>query len=176
MAGSRFLDLPPEIRNRIYFYTESLIATLSDHKQPRNQQEERLADGGNCVLRGNWYCRYCPIHDTSRLEDHIPFPRPPRITRVCRQIREETLPIFFGANDFVVEDWHWWKDDGVQTSFPKILLRWLTSIRHHLHLMTSVSILCEYDCVQREHEIVAMLTDQDLPFKDGVLKEYSAVA
>ena len=171
-----FLDLPPEIRNRIYFFTESLIATHSDHKEPAGDEDARLADGGNCVFRGRWFCRYSPIHDTSRLDDHIPFPRPPKITRVCRQIREETLPIFYGANGFDIEDWYWWEEEGVQTPFPKSLLRWLTSIRHYLHLMTSVSILCELDCVQRAHEIVTMLTDQDLPFKVGVLKEYSAVA
>jgi hypothetical protein len=176
MAGFRFLDLPPEIRNRIYFSTESLIATLSDHKQPRNGEEERVADGGNCVAIGCWFCRYSPIHNTSRLGDHIPFPSQPRITRVCRQIREETLPVFYGANGFIIEDWYWWEDEGIQTPFPKILLGWLNSIRHHLHLMTRVAILCEIDCVQREHEIVAMLTDQDLAFEDEVLKEYSAMA
>ena len=175
MAGFPFLDLPPEIRNRIYFFTDSLIATLSDHKQSRKYEPVSEADGGNCVFREQWFCRYCPISDLWCLGGHIPFPSQPNITRVCCQIREETLPVFYGANGFIIEDWYW-EGEGVQTHFPKILLGWLTSIRHHLHLMTSAAILCKTGCVQREHEIVAMVTDQDLVFKDGVLKEYSAVA
>ena len=175
MAGFRFLDLPPEIRNRIYFFCESLMASLTVYRRPDRYEDECLVGGGNCVVRGEWFCRYSPISDKSCPGDNIPLPSQPRITNVCRQIREETLPIFYGANGFVIEDWFWYEDEGVQTPFPKILLAWLNPIRHHLHLMKSMAIFCEMDCVKRDHEMIAMLTDQDLAFKEGVLKGYRGV-
>ncbi|KAK5127818.1 hypothetical protein LTR85_004934 [Meristemomyces frigidus] len=65
----RFLDLPPELRNRVY---DDLVVT-----------EAPLLPSA---------CQH-----TSR-----PSAAQPDITRVCRQIRQEALPMFYGLNQFDV--------------------------------------------------------------------------
>lgn len=91
--GFRFLDLPPELRNLVYFCMESLNARLYEHEDADGLT---VADGANSVWKGKWYSYYDPpsLEDS----DNIRPPVQPNITKVCRQMRRETLPIFYGAN------------------------------------------------------------------------------
>lgn len=68
----RFLDLPPELRNRIYSF-----ATVREGPFYIGE----VADG------------YC--------SDRWESPKQPALLMVSKQIREESLPIFYGENTFV---------------------------------------------------------------------------
>lgn len=157
-----FLDLPPEIRNEIYFHTESLIASLNEET---TISVVDYPDEVNMVRWGKWCRRYEPVRYRPNR-----FITQPSITRVSKAVREETLPIFYGANAFIVTDLYWPEADGIQTPFPKIILEWLDRIRAHLPLMTDVEIDCHpRSCPHQAHEMVSALTDL-MPFRAGVLK------
>lgn len=170
-----FLDLPAELRNQIYSYMESLHADLCKDP-PTTYRRRRIADGGNTTCSdGAWWAHYAP----TSLSGGIAFPTQPPITRVCRQIRNETLPIFYGANDFVFLDSYCGdytralaRENKVQveTPFPAVLMRGLGRIRGHLHLVRKLKIKStrEY-CAQTAHESVAMLMDLGLPFEERAL-------
>jgi dihydrodipicolinate reductase len=115
-----FLDLPPEVRNQIYFHCESLVASRTGayHKSPR-----RNADG-NHIRTARWYAQYDPNNPAKSADLTIDFSNQPNITKVCRTIRNETLPIVYGASGFEILDLYWYRQEGVQTPFPKIVLQW----------------------------------------------------
>ena len=75
-----FLELPAEIRNKIYNYHESLRRHCD--LDPASTSREKVAADRVRKLQ------------SSLLE--------PTITRTNRKIRKETLPIFYGANIFVI--------------------------------------------------------------------------
>jgi hypothetical protein len=110
-----FLDLPPELRNRIYFYTESLV--------PRSTTDASVRkDGGNYVVYKRMiHAAYLPVQEKNSYFPPFP-PIQPNITRTSHQIRHETLRIFYGCNGFVIKDEYWPSKDGIKTPFPKALL------------------------------------------------------
>lgn len=80
---TNFLDLPPEIRNRIYFYTESLVPTLLYEKPQRIS----IIDGGNCVYqRQLWPGYYADVRPSWAREATFQSPVQPNVSRTCRQI------------------------------------------------------------------------------------------
>lgn len=167
----RFLDLPPELRNRVYFYMPSLIASLPD---PERHCPKVRADGGNRVYNGKWFYFYSPGYSKEYSEidgKQRSMPVQPSISKVCRQIRQETLPIFYGANGFLLVDDYLTRIDGNHTPFPTVILGWLDNISQHLSLMEELSIECGFGCGQRAHEIIAVLTDRYHSLKEGVLKK-----
>lgn len=174
-----FLDLPPELRNAIYFYTQSLVPT--QHALPWTPlgiAYRQVADGGNEVEDGKILGRYNPAPPSVMAEfprgghdiRHIAFPTQPSITQVNRQIRAETLPIFYGANRFEILDWYGPRISGIKTTFLTLLLRWLRAIEAHIPLFKELTIDgAPGFMAQRPDEIVAALMDLGLPFKEGAL-------
>ena len=160
-----FLDLPPEIRNRIYFFIESLVVP-----QPKPGSGLEELDGGINVYQGKIFAWYSPT-ETGIDYPPVHFPRQPNITKICRQMREETLPIFYGVNRFVVMDLYEYQSDGLQPTFPTILWEALNNVKSHISLMKHVEIQCRMSSAQMAHEIIAALTDHGFDFKVGVLKE-----
>lgn len=79
-----FVQLPPEIRNKIYRY---------------------------CLVVGEVYPR--PRHDEDdRFDSRSKFERPQtKIFQLCRQIFEEATPIYFAENKFVLSygQWPWFR-------------------------------------------------------------------
>ena len=163
---TNFLDLPPEIRNRIYFYTESLVPTLV-FERPQSASD---IDGDNCVYRGQILSGYYPrIQPSWAREPAFQFPVQPNVMRTCRQIRAETLPIFYGANQFRITDLYEFYYGGLRSPFPQVLLDWLYCIKPHISLITNMQIeIRRRFSGQSAHEIVAALTDE-FAFNAGAL-------
>lgn len=162
-----FLDLPPEIRNRIYSYTESLIPrSTTDASTPM--------DGGNYVVyRCMIHASYLPLESVN---PYFPpsLPIQPSITRTCHQIRHETLSTFYGYNAFVIKDEYWPLKDGVRRPFPKALLDWLNSIKRYVPLIPTLVLWStiktgELKTAQLPHELIAALTDLDYNFQPDAL-------
>ena len=159
-----FLDLPPEIRNKIYFNTESLVPrSTTDASVPK--------DGGNHVVYKRLiHSAYLPIQDKTLYFPPFP-PIQPNITRTCHQIRHESLSIFYGRNGFMIKDEYWPSSDGIETPFPKALLDWLDSIKRYVPLIPRLVLWSTVKtgglrCAQSTHELVAALTDLDYHFKN----------
>ena len=170
MEGSLVLKLPPEIRNQTYFYMESLIAGVAQEIVGRSRYScHEYVDGEKCVQCAKWFVWYHP-----ELEESYPhlfkFPAQPSITKVCRQIRGETLPIFYGINGFIAIDLYSRSRNGITKPFPAVLLDWLSRIKHHLPLMSHLEMSCYRDSEQKADESITMLTDHKLAFKEGVLE------
>ena len=161
-----FLDLPPEIRNQIYLHCESLVG-------PIPKARDNLVDvchpiGENRFVGGGWYGDYYPGEPT---EEAIRFLTQPAITKTCRQVRNETIPIFYGSNAIVLHDFYWPKMDGVWTPFPEVLRRLFRRIQLHVPLITCVVIDCDPGSAQAAHEVVSFLTDH-FEFGAGVVKAW----
>lgn len=168
--GFRFLDLPPELRNRIYFYSESVVGTYA--KAQKAQGFDNNLDGGNRMIQGAWFVSYNPAfsaeHSTFR------FPTQPNLAQVCRQLRAETLPVFYGSTGFLVFDLYTYRWTGLHGPFVAVLVDWLKRIKPYLDLMTQFEIVCAEESAVRADEIREMLADLDLGFKDGVLQVVDA--
>lgn len=80
-----FLDLPPELRNRIY---EELLASRSHITIVHDSTPAR-------------------IHETVRWCPDLLYGRQPAITLVSRQLRRETLKLFYSVNTFSVDITTW---------------------------------------------------------------------
>ncbi|KAK5119417.1 hypothetical protein LTR85_007517 [Meristemomyces frigidus] len=111
-----FLDLPAELRNRI------------------NEDVVIKPGGGEIEIRPVYYA---PHHGQSQQ---------PAITRVCRQLRRETLPMYYAANRFVTSvGWMY----NVEEDLPeKAVSKWLEAIgeessKHIRHLF--VGFRSDYD-------------------------------
>lgn len=149
----------------MYFFMESLNPAESIHGD-RGLRRLRAVDGGNHTVYRCWGVDYVISGDGNA---DITLPVQPSITSVCRQIRAETLPIFYGSNRFLLFDrilfWKHGKDP-----FPKVLTTWFAMIRQHLSLMSDVGIRSLND--SDTHETVALLTDADFPSGAGVLRSF----
>jgi hypothetical protein len=75
------LNLPPELRNRIY-------ELLTVHDKPLRPQ-----------LRPVWR-----LHGKRRTREVGSYPREPSLSLVNRQLRDEVLSIFYGSNRFVFKE------------------------------------------------------------------------
>lgn len=91
-ARANFMTLPPELRNRIY---ELVLIANNGIERPDGSFMIEIADTSE---EFEW----------SLGDDEIPsyystlaWCQQPFLTRVSRQIRSETLPIYYGANTFV---------------------------------------------------------------------------
>lgn len=87
-AGSRLMTLPGEIRNLIWRFV-----LVQDH--PSKLEDARFSP----VTIAN---KYRVIVDDSLKAKFKPAMPPPTLSVACRQLREETLPIYYAENLFVV--------------------------------------------------------------------------
>ncbi|KAG9206055.1 hypothetical protein G6514_006334 [Epicoccum nigrum] len=85
---SLFLNLPLETRNRIYTYVLASDRPIRPH----------LCDWGR-LKKTNREVRF---HDDNRSGRHNSVYRLMSVTRVSRQLREESLPVFYSANLFAM--------------------------------------------------------------------------
>ena len=154
------LDLPPEIRNQIYVEIGPIAFKGHDNTMLYHM------DAGSVVREHKWHTIYSPALGSHKVQ----FPLQPSIAMTCKQIRRETLAMFYGANSFVIIDDYWYLQDGINTPFPAALLNCFSQLKAYLPLMTSVEIKCGRPNAQRAHEVVYMLTDLDLGFREGALK------
>ena len=86
-AKISFLSLPAELRNRIYEMV--LIKGRGEGAAAGDESIDVVWDG----REGVW----------SQKIGEQPWMRQPRLTAVCRQIRDETLPIYYGQNTFELD-------------------------------------------------------------------------
>lgn len=127
-----FLQLSAELRNRIYE-----LALI--HPQTRYVP-----------------CR-CPWSEMTIGSIEDPVCHQPPLTRLCRQIRNESLPVYYGNNVFIVDydDIHYRR--GVQC---KIETGWLRAIGpHNRRSLQKVNIYCHSDAESRAEEYVERRMD-----------------
>ena len=134
-----FLDLSAELKNSIY--TDVLIfpmpIELRANHQVRNEDRDRTIYCGNSlILTGG---------------NHTAF------TRVCRQIRADTLPIFFGANTFRFAPRSYCSEDDKTCVEDESGLLWVKSLSeesvgHMRHLYYRTSALSRHRPEYEKHE------------------------
>ena len=90
MAPTSFLNLPAEIRNAVY------ETALKDQLQHDKQDDYLRHTGERTVTLLNALSRQ--FMSTFKL----PCPTELALTRACRQIRRETLPMYYGINKFTL--------------------------------------------------------------------------
>lgn len=90
MAPTPFLNLPAEIRNAVY------ETALEDQLQHDKQDDYLRHTGERTFTLLNTLSRQF----TSTFNP--PCPTEPALTRACRQIRRETLPMYYGTNKFTL--------------------------------------------------------------------------
>ena len=105
------------------------------------------------------YAQYDPNNCYEKKNTTIDFPIQPSITKVCRAIRSESLPIFYGANSCEVSDLYWPTEEGVQMPFPNFVSRWLIRIKPHISFIRNLEITCGEGTAQCAHEMVSFLVD-----------------
>jgi hypothetical protein len=93
---------------------------------PRNKS-------GNYAMRGKWYTVYDHFY---RSYSEALFVQP-NISKTCRQLRQETLPIFYGANGFIIVKF----GHKQRAAFRRVLLAYCTQIKAHVSLMNDVEIV-----------------------------------
>lgn len=167
------LDLPPEIRNCIWFFVESLVPTHFNNDQDSLLQQ---VEGENSISQGKILAWYNPNFwiQTRNQEAATTFHFfQPNITRVNKQIRSETLSIFYGANTFVFLGSNY-PSNRLHVPWPKVLWMWLRSFKMHVPLMRRVEIQTT-SRQQKVHELVAALMDSEFNFVPTALVEAGAV-
>ena len=157
-----FLDLPPEIRNRIYCYTWSIVPSLIA------KPERYVYEEGAFTLNGRLLFTYAGTIRSSKEEAPFVPPQQPSISRTCRQIRSETLPIFYGANSFNLCDIGIEFANGIEGSL-KDVFKWLDVVKHHVPLMKNVIVTSYPISTQGESDEILRLLKENYAFKDGVL-------
>ena len=92
---SGFLSLPPELRNRVYEY--ALVSdTAIEFRVSRFRS--RTLDTDALRMKRDQTTRKLKERLSRELEQ-------PPLTRTCRVIRDEALPVFYGNNTFLIGDW-----------------------------------------------------------------------
>lgn len=163
-----FLDLPPEIRNRVYFYTDELFARVV------GSYERACWSITNATIFKTYMHDPHRIHSNgcnSHLRNGFDFPPQPAISRTCRKVRAETLAIFYGSNSFTIMDRY---NRGLQhtidvhTPFPKAVFDAFQRLRAYLPLMTDVGILAAPS--NSPDEMIAAFLDYGFEFRIDALK------
>lgn len=102
---SHFLDLPPEIRNRVYHLT--LVHTFDLALDGFHPYKSRTHKCMVFLADGRLDSAFADFTASVSLESkcdlyYISLCKLANLTFVNRQIREESLPIFYGRNTFSV--------------------------------------------------------------------------
>ena len=145
-----FLDLPPEIRNHVYYHTESLVPTKCNGSTDKK-------DGGHPVDAGKVMVAYQPARSDSAERQVLSPLLPPKITHTCRIIRRETLSIFYGANPFLLMDVYFILEDDMHKSFVDVVVEMFETIEPHLPLVKRVDVLADCVNVQNANEVVSLI-------------------
>lgn len=83
-------EIAPEVRNNIYFCTESIVPSLL-----HPDKEVRVPDGKGRELRIQKGTVILIIGKNSVIQ--------PAISQVCKLLRRETLPMYYGNNKFLIK-------------------------------------------------------------------------
>ena len=137
-----FLDLPPELRSYIYHLTPDLVPVLF----PNNSWTQH---GPNWSQFGDIVWSHGAPH----------HPVQPAITATCRQIREETLAVFYGMNRFRIS---------IDFVTRPQVVEWFLMMQHHLHLVRDVKIV-GFPGEKYVDKMEAMLRGRGFVFAPGVL-------
>ncbi|KAF2447773.1 hypothetical protein P171DRAFT_470957 [Karstenula rhodostoma CBS 690.94] len=91
----KFMELPRELRERVYEFVLKSNKSIAPH----------LCDAGRPAHKGKANCgKAIRFHDDNQA-NHNAICKMLTITRVSKQVRQESLPIFYGVNTFdTVED------------------------------------------------------------------------
>ncbi|KAK3711207.1 hypothetical protein LTR37_009801 [Vermiconidia calcicola] len=133
---SGLFSLPAELRNEIYMLaglirpnTIPVTETAIHHiGQLRHAQKTYMADRSKKQRRaldqGNGGFDNYEDRETSTRREILPQTLQPALTRVCKQMRSETLPMFYGSNTFKL---YIDAEKGATPSF-RVMRRWLRYI------------------------------------------------
>jgi len=104
-AAFKFLDLPPEVRNMVYLLAFSEVGPIRlqcsytlcpNHRRSRFSLLSIKRSECNCAFRGDGHGNQDP-----RRSLQSQYADPP-ITRTCKQIRSEGLPLFYATRRFPI--------------------------------------------------------------------------
>ncbi|KAK5731483.1 hypothetical protein LTR17_011371 [Elasticomyces elasticus] len=121
-TSSRFLELPPELRNRIYEAAMIETGPILTHPVTGGRPD----DVDHCTF-------IHPIQGALESSECVAW-GPPALLQSCRTIRREALSIYYARNVF-------WMGNPDIESFPDILPRLLSWI-HSLSLEARLAIRC----------------------------------
>ena len=108
---SRLLDLPPELRDMIFTFALTSSKPIVSFRLDEYQKQSYQE-----VIQ-------------------------PPLTKVSRQIRRETLPIFFSCNSIILH---------TESTKSRDSQRWLQCIEHHIPLLHRISIWVRYVTLTHE--------------------------
>ncbi|KAK5687712.1 hypothetical protein LTS10_001852 [Elasticomyces elasticus] len=142
----QLMDLPSEIRNRIF---DSAVSNM------RRKNDKATIDFHTGSSYGDFY-RWAAAQ--------------PAITRVSRQLRKETLEMFYDVNHFVVKltDWTTWKHTSVEDHKAS---QWLGAIGPQ-HAASIKAIILTYS----QHRLQQLGTSIDRIMADTSFRYVAAVA
>ena len=133
-----FLSLPAELRTRIYE-----LVTIPQSDRETNYETGYTFRKQPAIRIG---CRNI-LGSASRHMQNTPAGRncrgwalQPSITRISRQVRTESLPVYYGANEFFFEPYDRKENANTPVEFPYVQ-RWLKAIGpENRNLLKTVSI------------------------------------
>ncbi|KAK5714478.1 hypothetical protein LTR15_010660 [Elasticomyces elasticus] len=154
---SRFLNLPPEIRNLIYEYTMTAKGTLF--------VQVRLYDFWS-LSQYNLVVDSCPhCYNKSSICQYATLPVQPPITEVCRQLRAETITMFYAVNSFAV------KTEGPsREANVDIFVRWSNAIGSHNRQAISRLYICDHKEPDRGKTVKEIMTKAKLSWAAGAVE------
>ncbi|KAK3696189.1 hypothetical protein LTR37_018091 [Vermiconidia calcicola] len=155
-----FLDLSAEIRNRIY---DSALRELPVGRPPKNDWIA-VADPNERYIGRFRFFRELPNSKFSKLQSMF---SQPAISKTCRQIRQETLAMFYGANEFNIIEIYPKQCDDLRKPLLSFLAQWLTVIEQHVPLMNRLIIDTFGDL---KPEMIVMMKRKGFAYEAGVFK------
>ena len=116
----KFLKLPPELRNHIYD-----LALVEE--QPFRFPACRQSEIGPLSFKDTWLNECKSLDDRQRVvRRSVDLVKQPGVTRTCKEIRNESLSVFYGNNTFIIREHEKW-----EASYALLVgEKWLLAIRH----------------------------------------------
>ncbi|KAK4898262.1 hypothetical protein LTR27_004269 [Elasticomyces elasticus] len=152
---SRFLGLPPEIRNLIYEYTITAKGTLyvGTYDFWSLSRYNLVADSGS-----QW-------HEGRRAFRYPTLPVQPPVTKVCRQLRAETLTTFYAVNSFAVKIAELDREDNAN-----IFVQWSKVIGMANRQAISRLYICDHKELGRGKTVKEIVTNAQLSWAAGAVE------
>ena len=146
MTPFPFTSLPPEIRNKVY----RLTCTQTDPIEVQWHQFKNPCRRSGCC---DWaVCSLCALTQ-------------PPLTRVCRSIRSEALPIYYGENRFLQS----YPDSPGTPLFASPLLEWLQFIGEANCKLLRYAHNCGYSL--SEIDVSTLYSHNRVPYFAHLLEE-----
>ncbi|KAK1012395.1 hypothetical protein LTR91_001638 [Friedmanniomyces endolithicus] len=145
---SRLLDLPAELREAIW------VHTVTEWAPYKTTQDAAVPNSQHPMLRQS------PV----RL-DRFNRPLPAAITRVSRQLRHETLHLYYECNQFELWRPLFWSNDWTYST----LIDWLTQLGPRIRWLNNITLMYKHEG-ELDYDVETALREAGFAFgKPGVI-------